>query len=50
VLLANARRLEDLPAPVRAYLDHIAEAVEVALALVSVGPGREQTIPLAAAF
>lgn len=45
-----ARRLEDLPAPVRAYLDMISERVQVPIALISVGPGREQTIFLDEAF
>ncbi len=48
--LAQARSLEQLPAPVRAYLDHITSAVDVPLSLVSVGPGRAQTIRLSSAF
>ncbi len=48
--LSEIRRLEDLPAPVRAYLDLVAEAVEVPIALVSLGPDRDQTIVLRAPF
>jgi len=35
---------DDLPAKARAYFGRIAELVEVPLTIVSVGPGREQTI------
>ncbi|HWB73984.1 MAG TPA: adenylosuccinate synthase [Nannocystaceae bacterium] len=42
--LAGARTLEHLPASVRAYLDLVAEAVDVPIALASVGADREQTI------
>jgi adenylosuccinate synthase len=48
--IALARRLEDLPAPARAYLDIISEAIEVPIALVSVGPGRDQTVFIDEAF
>ncbi|MCB9567634.1 MAG: adenylosuccinate synthase [Myxococcales bacterium] len=48
--IAEARRLEDLPAPARAYLDIISEETGVPIALVSVGPGRDQTIFLSEAF
>jgi adenylosuccinate synthase len=48
--LAAATSLDELPAPVRAYLDRIEAAVGVPISLVSVGPGREQTIRLASAF
>ncbi|MCA9693747.1 MAG: adenylosuccinate synthase [Myxococcales bacterium] len=48
--LAGARRLADLPAPVRAYLDMISEHAGVPITLVSVGPGREQTILVREAF
>jgi adenylosuccinate synthase len=44
--IAAARRLEDLPPVVRAYLDRVAEQVGVPIALVSVGPERDQTILL----
>ncbi|PRP99051.1 adenylosuccinate synthase [Enhygromyxa salina] len=48
--VSNARSLEQLPAGVRAYLDLVSDYVEVPVTLVSVGPGREQTIRLTAAF
>ena len=48
--VAAARRIEDLPGPARAYLDLIEAVVEVPVALVSVGPDREQTIPVASPF
>ena len=48
--IAAARRLEDLPTPARAYLDRVEAAVGVPIALVSVGPDREQTILTRAAF
>ncbi|PCC66694.1 Adenylosuccinate synthetase [Nannocystis exedens] len=44
--ISAARRLEDLPAAVRAYLDLIADEVGVPITLVSLGPDREQTILL----
>lgn len=42
--VGGARRLADLPATARAYLDFITETVGVPIDIVSVGPGREQTI------
>ncbi|TPV95641.1 MAG: adenylosuccinate synthase [Myxococcales bacterium FL481] len=48
--LEAARRLADLPVPVRAYLDRVAEAVGVPITLVSVGPDREQTIVVTTPF
>ena len=48
--LRAARRPEEIPAPARAYLDLVAETVGVEVALVSVGPRRDQTIVLADAF
>jgi adenylosuccinate synthase len=45
-----ARRLEDLPTPARAYFDRVETAIGVPIALVSVGPDREQTILTRAAF
>lgn len=48
--LRDARRLEDFPAPVRAYLDRIVEATQLPLALVSVGPERSETLFLRDAF
>jgi adenylosuccinate synthase len=42
--ITDARSEEDLPANARAYIELIAEAIGVPVALVSVGPGREQVI------
>jgi adenylosuccinate synthase len=42
--LTGARSEEDLPANARAYLKLVAEQVDVPIALVGVGPGREQVI------
>jgi len=53
--LTECRTPADLPPAAREYLDFIAEKVNVAIALVGVGPGRDQVIwmqdapPLAAA-
>ncbi len=46
----KARSLDDLPGPVRAYLDLIAETIEVPITMVSVGAEREQTIHVTPAF
>jgi len=43
--LSGMRDLEDLPAPARKYLERIQELVGVPITLVSVGPGREQSLP-----
>lgn len=48
--LRAARTRDEIPAPVRAYLDRISEAVGVPVVLASVGPGREETIALSEAF
>ncbi len=48
--IAAARRVEDLPAPARAYLDRIEVEVGVPLSLISVGPARDQTILTRTAF
>src|SRR5438132_2669462 len=42
--LGECRSLSDLPEPAREYLQFIAEHVGVDVALVGVGPGREQVI------
>ena len=42
--LVDARRIEDLPSRARAYLDRISELAGAPVALVSIGPDREQTI------
>ena len=40
----GCRRLEDLPAATRAYLDRISEEMAAPVIIASVGPDREQTI------
>jgi len=42
--LGGCRREEDLPAAARDYLEFVAEFVGVPIALVGVGPGRDQVI------
>lgn len=42
--LRGARRLEDLPSEARDYLDHMAEFTGTPVAVVSVGPARDETI------
>lgn len=42
--ITAARKLEDLPANARAYLDRIGQLVGVPMEMVSVGPARVQTI------
>ncbi len=44
--ISEIRRFEDLPANVRAYLKRIEELTGVPVQIISVGPGREQTIIL----
>ncbi len=44
--ISGARSLGDLPSTCRAYLERLAELCGAPLALVSVGPGRDQTIVL----
>jgi len=46
--LTGARTTEDLPKAARAYLERVAELVDVPIGVVSVGPGREQSLPLSA--
>jgi adenylosuccinate synthase len=46
--LTGARTAEDLPKAARAYLERIVELVDVPIGVVSVGPGREQSLPLSA--
>ncbi len=41
---SGCRRMDELPANARAYVETIAELLEAPLAYVSVGPDREQTI------
>ncbi|CAN1561562.1 PurA Adenylosuccinate synthase [Fimbriimonadaceae bacterium] len=42
--LRGARKLEDLPTPVRKYLDFIEAQTQTPIAIVSIGPDREETI------
>ena len=42
--VTGARKLEQLPAGARQYLDRVAELVGKPIKVVSVGPDREQTI------
>jgi len=42
--ITSARKLTDLPASARRYIDRIGELVELPITVVSVGPDREQTI------
>jgi adenylosuccinate synthase len=42
--ITKARKLTDLPAAARRYIDRIAELVSLKVSVVSVGPDREQTI------
>lgn len=44
--ITGCRTWDELPANCRAYLERLAEFVGAPLAIVSVGPGREQTIAL----
>jgi len=44
--LSDVRKLEDLPRNARKYVDHLQETLQTEMVLVSVGPGREQTIIL----
>ena len=42
--LTNCRKLTDLPASARAYLDYLSERLNVPVAIIGVGPSRAQTI------
>lgn len=44
--ITSARKLSDLPAAARRYIDRIGELVELKVSVVSVGPDRVQTIIL----
>ncbi|MBI2807329.1 MAG: adenylosuccinate synthase [Planctomycetes bacterium] len=44
--ISAARTPSDLPAAARRYVDRIAALVELPVSIVSVGPDREQTIPM----
>lgn len=41
---SKARKYEDLPEKARKYMERLAEVTDIKLGLVSVGPGRDQTI------
>jgi adenylosuccinate synthase len=45
--ITGATSIADLPGPARVYLDRVAELVGVPVGVVSVGPGREQSLPAA---
>jgi adenylosuccinate synthase len=45
--LTGIRASEDLPGAARKYLERIAELVDVPIGVVSVGPGREQSLSVA---
>lgn len=42
--LADVRSVDALPAAARKYLDRLEELVRVPVGVVSVGPGREQSL------
>ena len=44
--ISNARKFSDLPDKTQSYLRAIEELADIPLSIVSVGPGREQTITL----
>jgi adenylosuccinate synthase len=44
--ITGAREFSDLPSKTQSYLRNIEELAEIPLSVVSVGPGREQTIML----
>jgi len=47
---SSARRYEELPLKARLYLERLCELIKVPLALVAVGPNREQTIVMQQIF
>jgi adenylosuccinate synthase len=44
--VGKARKMSELPAAARRYLDRIQELTETGILMVSVGPGREETIQI----
>ena len=44
--ISGIRKLEDLPANVRRYLDRITELTQAPVVIISVGADRDQTIVL----
>ena len=48
--LTGCREVDDLPATARSYLDRVESLVGVPVELISIGPGRDQTISKTAPF
>jgi len=48
--ISGVRRAEDLPAAARRYLSAVTELSGAPVTMISVGPGREQTIPIREVF
>lgn len=48
--IRNVRRYEDLPRETRKYVETIKELVELPVSIISVGPGRDETIMLQQVF
>lgn len=48
--ISGVRKYEDLPEKARAYVERMAEVTGIDLGIISVGPGRDQTIVLHEAF
>ncbi|MGZ4032479.1 MAG: adenylosuccinate synthetase [Tumebacillaceae bacterium] len=44
--MSGVRSYDDLPENAKAYIRKVEESTGVKLAILSVGPGREQTIPV----
>jgi len=42
--ISKARRVADLPAAARRYVDRISQLIGLPVGIISVGPDREQTI------
>ena len=42
--ISGIRKIEDLPENARNYLKRIEELIETPIAIISIGPGREETI------
>ena len=48
--ISGIRKYEELPEAARRYVERIAEVTGVQIGIVSVGPGRDQTIDLVNVF
>jgi adenylosuccinate synthase len=48
--ISGVDRLEALPREARAYLDRLEQIIEVPVGILSVGPGRDQTVVLSPPF